>query len=109
MDELQQLQQQIAELQKRANELTQQNKAKVVAEIKKEIALYGITAADLGLSAKPVATAADIGTKTTRAPAAIKYRNGELTWSGRGRKPKWMEEHILIGGSIDDFLVHESK
>ncbi len=105
MDELQQLQLQIAELQKRAKEITQQNKAKVVAEIKETIALYGITAVDLGLSATPVATEASNGSKTTRAPAAIKYRNGDLTWTGRGRKPMWLEELIKNGGSLNDYLV----
>ena len=38
--------------------------------------------------------------KTTRAPAVAKYRhpeNAALTWSGRGRKPKWLADHINSG------------
>ena len=38
--------------------------------------------------------------KTTRAPAVAKYRhpeNAALTWSGRGRKPKWFADHVNAG------------
>ena len=38
--------------------------------------------------------------KTTRAPAEAKYRhpeNAALTWSGRGRPPKWFANHIIAG------------
>jgi DNA-binding protein H-NS len=38
--------------------------------------------------------------KTTRAPAVAKYRHPEnavLTWSGRGRKPKWFADHVNAG------------
>lgn len=38
----------------------------------------------------------------------VKYRhplNAELEWTGRGRKPKWVEAWVADGGSIDDLLV----
>ncbi|HRJ52778.1 MAG TPA: H-NS histone family protein [Candidatus Thiothrix moscowensis] len=37
-----------------------------------------------------------------------KYRNPadpSQTWSGRGRKPGWVEELIANGGSLDDCLI----
>lgn len=37
-----------------------------------------------------------------------KYRNpnnSEQTWSGRGRKPGWVEELISSGGNLDDYLI----
>ena len=37
-----------------------------------------------------------------------KYRhpeNGELTWSGRGRRPDWVNAHVNSGGSLDDLLI----
>lgn len=108
MDELQQLQQQIAELQERATALAMQNKAKIIDEIKAKILLCGITAADLGLSASVVADTTSKDSKTSRAPAAVKYRNGEHTWTGRGRKPAWLEELIKNGRSMDDFLVEKA-
>jgi DNA-binding protein H-NS len=38
--------------------------------------------------------------KATRAPAVTKYRhpeNAAVTWSGRGRKPKWFADHVNAG------------
>lgn len=43
--------------------------------------------------------------KRTVAP---KYQNPEdpsQTWSGRGRKPGWVEELLAAGGSLDDCLI----
>jgi DNA-binding protein H-NS len=37
-----------------------------------------------------------------------KYRNPEnpsQTWSGRGRRPNWLEEGIANGADLDDFLI----
>ena len=38
----------------------------------------------------------------------VKYRhpqNAELAWTGRGRKPKWVEAWVANGGNIDNLLV----
>lgn len=38
----------------------------------------------------------------------VKYRhpeNAELEWTGRGRKPKWVEAWVANGGNIDNLLV----
>ena len=43
--------------------------------------------------------------KKTVAP---KYRNpadASQTWTGRGRKPKWIVEALASGGQIEDFLI----
>lgn len=43
-----------------------------------------------------------------RSKVAPKYRNPnnpEETWTGRGRAPKWMAEHIAAGGSKDDLAI----
>lgn len=37
-----------------------------------------------------------------------KYRNGanpEQTWSGRGKRPRWLEAAIAGGKKIDDFKI----
>lgn len=39
---------------------------------------------------------------------APKYRSttdASLTWSGRGRKPRWVEAHLSAGGSMDDITI----
>ncbi|HJW26700.1 MAG TPA: H-NS histone family protein [Rhodocyclaceae bacterium] len=46
--------------------------------------------------------------KKERAPVAAKYRhpsNQELTWSGRGRQPKWVAEFVQKGGKMDQLKV----
>lgn len=46
--------------------------------------------------------------KKERAPVAAKYRhpsNEELTWSGRGRQPKWVAEFVQKGGKMDQLKV----
>lgn len=55
------------------------------------------------------------GVKKTKAKSAtagvkvpVKYRhpdNGELAWTGRGRKPKWVEEWLAGGGTLDQVAV----
>lgn len=38
----------------------------------------------------------------------VKYRhpqNSELEWTGRGRKPKWVEAWVANGASLDSLLV----
>ena len=38
----------------------------------------------------------------------VKYRHPEnagLEWTGRGRKPKWVEAWVANGGSLDNLLV----
>lgn len=43
-----------------------------------------------------------------KTPATIKYRNPNNqaeTWAGRGRKPKWVEQLLAEGKSLEDFAV----
>ncbi len=51
----------------------------------------------------------DAKTKTvTGNKVKVKYRhpqNAELAWTGRGRKPKWVEAWVANGGNIDNLLV----
>jgi DNA-binding protein H-NS len=43
-----------------------------------------------------------------RTTSAAKYRhpeNATLTWSGRGRKPKWFTDAVEAGTSADSLLI----
>jgi DNA-binding protein H-NS len=31
--------------------------------------------------------------------------NPTRTWTGRGRKPKWVEEHLASGGDLSDLAI----
>jgi DNA-binding protein H-NS len=46
--------------------------------------------------------------KGKRAPAVAKYAdpaNPNNTWSGRGRKPKWLVAQIENGKTVEDFAI----
>lgn len=46
--------------------------------------------------------------KRAKAPVAPKYAdpaNPSVTWSGRGRKPKWLVEALENGRPIEDFAL----
>lgn len=100
MDELEKIQRQIAELQQKAEQIQKQKKAEVLEEVRAKIKAYGLTARECGFSIdeKPAV-------KGQRKPVAIKYRSGEHTWTGRGRKPKWVEAYLANGGKLEDLSV----
>lgn len=81
------LQVQIAQLQKQAEEVRKTELSSAIAEIRAKIQEYGVTAADLGLSGNK---------KTVKVKPAVeaKYRNPTTgdTWSGRGKAPKWIAD-----------------
>lgn len=39
--------------------------------------------------------------------APIKYKKGDDTWAGRGRKPAWVNELLEKGENLADYLVEE--
>ncbi len=70
-------------------------KTAVIAQVREIVATYGLTAADIGLKAKPG--------KNGQAKSVVppKYRDPKTgaTWSGRGRAPAW------VGKNRNRFLI----
>lgn len=99
----------IPELQKMAEDalkLAEEKKAsakqELAASITKQIEEAGFTFDEVFPSR------AAKSTKGTRAPAEIKYRHPEdptLTWTGRGRKPRWLVEALDAGKDIESFAA----
>jgi DNA-binding protein H-NS len=101
----------ISRLQAQAEALLKAETAGVIARIKEAIAVYGITAADLGLTGSRAAPATP--TKATQGKAMLqagvaKYRDPATgqTWTGRGKPPLWIKDakdrsKFLIDGSAD--------
>ncbi len=112
-----QVQKQIEELQREAEQLRQKEADGVLSRIKEAIAVYGFTAADLGVgkaAGRPAAKAGAVTKKTGKgkkpaAPAAAaspKFQDDQgNVWSGRGPRPAWFKAALEAGKSADDLLV----
>jgi len=89
------------DLMRQAEEARKAETAAVIAEIRKKMADYGITAKDLGGGAKKA---------KTHSVVAAKYRNptGGETWSGRGRTPKWLAVLEAAGRNREEFLARKA-
>lgn len=93
------LQAQIQALTQQAQEARRQEVGAAIAEIRQKMAEYGLTAADLGGTTRRSAAR---GSKV-----APKYRNqmtGE-TWTGRGKRPRWLAQEIANGKSLEAFMI----
>ena len=94
------LKQQAADLLVQAEKLREQEKRSVIAELKRQISEYGITARELGF------TAGGTAMPSRRSSAVVKFRSPSgATWSGRGRKPRWLADALATGRSLQDFQV----
>jgi DNA-binding protein H-NS len=114
---LDQIQQQIAKLQKEADAIKAKEVSGVVERIKDAIAHYGLTVEDLfgrSVGGRKAAskdrvrlkksTAKKATTKGSRVP--VKYRDDAgNTWTGRGNKPRWLVAAIANGKTVEDFAV----
>jgi DNA-binding protein H-NS len=118
MNELVKLRQQIADMEKQAAELKKKNRPAVLAQLREQMAAYGITAAELSRPAakarapkappaKPAASPARAKKPAVRSPA--KYRGPEgQEWSGRGNAPQWLNDLLVGGKTREDFLIGQT-
>jgi DNA-binding protein H-NS len=89
-----QLTEELAKVQAQMTAAREKEMVAVIAKIKEQIAEYGITAEELGFSSKRTRRAKSGGLP----PKYINPHTGQ-TWSGRGRKPRWLgkrPERFLI-------------
>ncbi len=123
MQSFEQIQAQIADLQKQADAMRKQAMAAAVKEIKRLVNLYSLGLADIGMSVtsptkvaaktksapKKVAKAAKAkkASSDNRAAVAPKYRDGETgqTWSGRGKAPTWLAAKLAAGATKESFRI----
>jgi len=70
-----------------------------VAQVKRLVGEYGLTAADCGFGAPEE--------KKEKTKVAVKYRgqNGEA-WTGRGKAPLWIVAHEAAGLSRESLRAH---
>ena len=102
MDDVQTLDAQIAELMKRREAVLASKRAEVLAAVKQQIAEYGLTAKELGVAGKK-------GKGKAGDASVVKYRNPtnpELGWTGKGRKPFWVNDFLASGGTLEQLEAH---
>ncbi|MEM5460863.1 H-NS histone family protein [Paraburkholderia phytofirmans] len=104
MATLSQIEQRIANLQKKAEDLRRKKSASVISSIKKMMADHGLTVADLEADTeaprrrgRPVGSkngTRDTATKSAASKVPAKYRDpvSGATWSGRARPPAWIKD-----------------
>jgi len=92
LKELRQLQKDVA---KAIDSFEERQKAEARAKLE-------AMAKDMGYSLSELAPAEGKGAK---APKFCHPQDPRLTWSGRGRKPRWFNEAIAAGHTPDDLLI----
>lgn len=92
----------------RERKQNEDKKNKILKKVKSLVESEGLSIEDV--------LSGDVPTKTRKAPAAKKtarkvkpkYANPKdksQTWTGRGRKPLWVVDHLNKGGSVDDLAL----
>jgi DNA-binding protein H-NS len=64
-------------------------------------------AGQLGMTPEDVLTY-DARKKTSKTPSKVKYRNPanpEQTWTGRGKRPRWLQQALTQGAKLEEFAV----
>jgi DNA-binding protein H-NS len=102
MSSYQEILSQIEDLKRKAEDVRQQEMAGAIAEIKRLMAQFGISADDLGFSGRAGGAKAK-----NRGSVAAKYRDpvSGKTWTGRGRRPGWVLDLEGVGKSLEDCRV----
>jgi len=99
---------QIAQLEKKAADLRKAEVAKVVANIREQMAKYDLTVNDiaLGKSSRRGRKAAQVSKgKVAKPPKYMDPKTGK-TWTGHGKPPGWIAA-ASKAGRRDDFLIEK--
>ena len=103
--ELESLQKKIEKEIKKRRSKTQEEGLKKIKLIAAE---YGLSASELKNLSVVKARKVKPKTGKKRGPVAPKYRdpvNNTNTWTGRGRKPKWVEAFLSSGGRLEQITI----
>ena len=106
MSEYQEIQAQIAELQRRADAIRVSERAAAIANIKSLVATFEISASELSRETKAWSPVRTDKAKAHVQKVAPKYRDGAGNeWSGRGLQPRWLKTALTNGASLESLLI----
>ena len=106
---LQELTTLIDEAQAKRAEKVEVEKAALLTEFRERAAAIGVTIESLIPPSGRLGQPRSRPTETTGiVPAKYRGPNGE-EWSGRGRKPRWLETLIAEGRESTEFLIDQAK
>ncbi|CAN5467550.1 hypothetical protein BH11PSE9_BH11PSE9_27460 [soil metagenome] len=102
-----QIQNQIAKLQADAEKARREELGAVIAKVRQDIEIYGITSQDLfgGSGRKSGKAKGKASAKSDQA----KYADGTgNVWVGRGPRPQWLRDALNAGKQLEEFLFGAS-
>jgi DNA-binding protein H-NS len=111
----QELKAQIIQLEKEALQARKAELSEVIKTIKKQIADFGLTAGDLGLSTSSKDSDIAVrgkkkkekGRRVTKAvPPKYRDQAGNV-WTGRGKQPLWVAKALASGVTLTELLINK--
>jgi len=96
MQTIAELQAQMASIRKQIDEQKAAGKRDALADILSKMNEFGISIHEIQRRIVPV---------KAKAAKTVKYRLEDKTWSGKGKKPKWVKDIEERGGSVDDYRI----
>ena len=102
--DIQQIENQIAELQQKKETLLKEQRATKLKEVKEIIKQFGFTANELGVVSKTNKKGSGAN-KTQLEPKYQHPTDNSLKWVGRGAYPKWVKDFLAGGGGLVDLEI----
>ena len=96
---------QLKELAKKAEALIEQRQQQQIEEAYNQIVNI---AQKIGMSLEELIEYGQHSTTTTKRTVAPRYRNPNdptQTWTGRGKKPRWVIEALENGKTLEDLMI----
>lgn len=81
----------------------QELRQEVIAHIQELIYTFGVQEKELNFNGKKAAARARTSEARYKDPVS------GSTWTGRGRKPQWVADHLAKGGKLEDFSIQSAE
>jgi DNA-binding protein H-NS len=98
-DSIEELDDAIAKLKAKKDKLISEKRGVALEQAKKLVKQFKFTSTELEISVKSF---------FKRASPKMKYQSpweSTAKWSGRGKAPSWMQQHLDTGGKKEDLLI----